>query len=576
MAPLLNLSRTKKRSATIASTAAHPKLTEATDTSEQTVLEADTGLAPKQAKSTKRSPKSRQSRLTTASSKKIDTTLSDAETVEQGPEVNGPSEVNADDSAEPVIPTKSKRRTTRNAGIVSKTTARAKGTKTLSAAKSKKSQPSEQEYAQPSDMEMQTEAAVDLSEAESVGMSRRDAKLVTSSKIESQPGNKKIRTRSTRVRSSQMDQMPPQTGKLAQAQQDPARSESYNEVLTSRAELHPADPADTPKDAMPPALNDCTSSQPSTSTPDAVADTESIPRSDLKANINKQASGPGETRTLRKPPARSKPSSSQPSEQITSESEIEDEPDVRKSDITSVIIPMATSDEGSQEAATPKAASNSSKTHERGDLIESSADSLTRLRGSSNTNIELSVNVPEQPDTMRPVKALPAHKSEHQSRNRKDPSFVTAFNQQLKVLPPLAQHEWIDHQAATSQSSRGQMALDALLAKSPPTFDSPEKQFTSTQTRLLPSPQAGDSPDPSALLVPTKGLQVHTTLKEWLEMLRTQELERFTTDSRQLLRMFDEHTQRNRDQVCTRLTSKKCRADHPYHQLVSFLAQTQI
>lgn len=140
---------------------------------------------------------------------------------------------------------------------------------------------------------------------------------------------------------------------------------------------------------------------------------------------------------------------------------------------------------------------------------------------------------------------LPIRKSQQQSQyTHKTPTSGT--DPQMRSDPSLFHPERTDLQKAAAQKSRGQIALDALLAVSPPTFDSPEKQNVLPQTRTVQSSDPGSPKPPISTTSDSSSISV----KEWLENLRKKELERFAMESKQLLGVFDAHTQRTRDQVC--------------------------
>lgn len=105
------------------------------------------------------------------------------------------------------------------------------------------------------------------------------------------------------------------------------------------------------------------------------------------------------------------------------------------------------------------------------------------------------------------------------------------------------------------QIGRGQSALDALLAGPVPNFDSPEKHNSRAETKR-PSTTSLRQPLSALQSMPKQAHGVQTvkedsnmTVKDWIQSIRHQELDRFALDSHQLLAEFDLQTQRKREQL---------------------------
>lgn len=144
-----------------------------------------------------------------------------------------------------------------------------------------------------------------------------------------------------------------------------------------------------------------------------------------------------------------------------------------------------------------------------------------------------------------PVVSLPAPSSIFAEKRANQKSSATSMTSAAQPMP--------SREALT----RGQSALDALLAGPNPTFDSPEKTSNPSQaTKPVSRPAPASAPlapaSPAMKQAPRSAnvlLDDKTTVKEWLAVLRQQEMDRFDIESRKLLADFDKQTQKKRNEV---------------------------
>lgn len=161
------------------------------------------------------------------------------------------------------------------------------------------------------------------------------------------------------------------------------------------------------------------------------------------------------------------------------------------------------------------------------------------------------------PSAERPVKPLPPRKSAGDSTRNLQQVQNNNLSKPLPNGPTTAPTTGNPGDHKHPQMSRGQSALDALLSAPMPTFDSPDKRSAPTSSMAEPLPplrQPLSAVSPTVPQVatprPTTKDQSSMNVKEWIEMLREREMERFAMESRRVLADFDRQTQKKRDEVC--------------------------